>query len=53
METLINKAIQWHHDRNLLDGSADAAQHTKLVEEVKELLDEILADYKRDQGGER
>ena len=42
METLINKAIQWHHDRNLIDGSTDAAQHTKLVEEVKELETNIL-----------
>ena len=42
METLINKAIQWHHDRNLIAGSTDAAQHTKLVEEVKELETNIL-----------
>jgi hypothetical protein len=42
VETLINKAIQWHHDRNLIDGSTDAAQHTKLVEEVKELETNIL-----------
>ncbi len=42
METLINKAIQWHRDRNLIDGSTDAAQYTKLVEEVKELETNIL-----------
>ena len=39
---LIDKAKQWHHDRNLIDGSTDAAQHTKLVEEVKELETNIL-----------
>ena len=42
METLINKAIKWHRDRNLIDGSTDAAQYTKLVEEVKELETNIL-----------
>ena len=42
IETLIDKTIQWHKDRNLIDGSTDAAQHTKLVEEVKELETNIL-----------
>ena len=39
---LIDKVKQWHHDRNLIAGSTDAAQHTKLVEEVKELETNIL-----------
>ena len=42
IETLIGKTIQWHRDRNLIDGSTDAAQHTKLVEEVQELETNIL-----------
>ena len=42
IETLIDKTIQWHRDRNLIEGSTDAAQHTKLVEEVKELETNIL-----------
>ena len=42
MQTLIDKTIQWHRDRNLIDGSTDAAQHTKLVEEVKELETNIM-----------
>lgn len=42
MEDLIDKVKQWHRDRNLIEGSTDAAQHTKLVEEVKELETNIL-----------
>ena len=34
---LEEKIIQWHKDRNLIDGSTDAAQFTKLLEEVDEL----------------
>ena len=34
--------ILWHRDRNLIAGSTDIAQHTKLVEEVKELETNIL-----------
>jgi len=42
MDALIDKVKQWHRDRNLIEGSTDAAQHTKLVEEVKELETNIL-----------
>jgi len=42
MDALIDKVKQWHRDRNLIAGSTDAAQHTKLVEEVKELETNIL-----------
>ena len=42
MDDLIDKVKQWHKDRNLIEGSTDAAQHTKLVEEVKELETNIL-----------
>ena len=34
---LEDKIIQWHKDRNLIEGSTDAAQFTKLLEEVDEL----------------
>jgi hypothetical protein len=34
--------ILWHRDRSLIAGSTDIAQHTKLVEEVKELETSIL-----------
>ena len=34
---LENKIVQWHKDRNLIEGSTDAAQFTKLLEEVDEL----------------
>lgn len=38
---VINKIVQWHKDRNLIDGSTDRAQFMKLLEEVKELLGSI------------
>ena len=37
LEQLEMRVVLWHRDRNLIAGSTDAAQHTKLVEEVKEL----------------
>ena len=37
MKTLENKIAQWHHDRNLFDGSTDHQQFEKLLEEVEEL----------------
>ena len=42
LEDLELKIVEWHHARNLIEGSTDAAQHTKLVEEVKELETNIL-----------
>ncbi|AIM40758.1 MazG-like pyrophosphatase [Idiomarinaceae phage 1N2-2] len=41
MQDLIEKITQWHHDRNLIDGSTDLAQFAKLVSEVGELGDGI------------
>tara|TARA_B110000977_G_C11082174_1_gene493273 strand:- start:3292 stop:3648 length:357 start_codon:yes stop_codon:yes gene_type:complete len=35
------KIIQWHHDRNLIDGSTDKDQFMKLVQEMGELSDNI------------
>ena len=32
-----NKIAEWHHQRNLIDGSTDQAQFLKLIEEVGEL----------------
>tara|TARA_R110000868_G_scaffold187065_1_gene429563 strand:- start:410 stop:838 length:429 start_codon:yes stop_codon:yes gene_type:complete len=42
LEQLEMQVVLWHRDRNLIEGSTDAAQHTKLVEEVKELETNIL-----------
>jgi len=41
--------VQWHHDRNLFDGSTDHQQFEKLLEEVEELRlniqnDELVID---------
>ena len=39
---MIEKDIaQWHHDRNLIEGSTDQAQFVKLLEEVGELAGNI------------
>ena len=32
---------QWHHDRNLIDGSTDKDQYMKLIQEAGELSDSI------------
>lgn len=49
MKTLEDKIAQWHHDRNLFDGSTDHQQFEKLLEEVEELRlniqnDELVID---------
>jgi len=41
MSEYVNKIIQWHHDRNLIDGSTDKDQYMKLVQEMGELSDNI------------
>ena len=41
---LIGKVKQWHHDRNLIDGSTDKAQFRKLLEEAAELKGFIDGD---------
>lgn len=38
---LVNKIAQWHHDRNLIDGSTDKDQYMKLIQEAGELSDSI------------
>ena len=44
MNELIDKIRQWHHDRNLINGSTDEAQFMKLYEEVCELSASIHND---------
>ena len=39
--TLTEKIKQWHHDRNLIDGSSDKDQYLKLIQEAGELSDNI------------
>ena len=42
MKALISKILQWHKDRNLIDGATDLSQLFKLREEVDELEQSIL-----------
>lgn len=41
MIVLIQKIKQWHHDRNLIEGSTDKDQICKLIQEVGELSDNV------------
>ena len=41
LNSLLNNIRKWHCDRNLIDGSTDAAQFKKLQEEVNELKSSI------------
>lgn len=41
LEMLIYDIREWHYARNLIDGSTDSAQWTKLQEEVGELAESI------------
>lgn len=38
---IANKIIQWHYDRNLIEGSTDKDQYMKLIQEIGELSDNI------------
>ena len=38
---LIQNITQWHHDRNLINGSDDKSQFAKLIQEAGELSDNI------------
>jgi hypothetical protein len=40
-ESYIAKITQWHHDRNLIEGSTDKDQFCKLMQEAGELSDSI------------
>lgn len=37
----VAKIVQWHHDRNLIEGSSDKDQFCKLMQEAGELSDSI------------
>ena len=52
MEELTNLIVQWHHDRNLIDGSSDKDQVLKLMQELGELSDSVCKgkDVKDDLG---
>jgi NTP pyrophosphatase (non-canonical NTP hydrolase) len=52
MEELTNLIVQWHHDRNLIDGSSDKDQVLKLIQELGELSDSVCKgrDVKDDLG---
>jgi NTP pyrophosphatase (non-canonical NTP hydrolase) len=41
MEELINNIVQWHYDRNLIDGSTDRDQFLKLLSEIGELSESL------------
>ena len=41
MNELIEKVKEWHHERNLINGSSDQAQFVKLGEEMGELAGNI------------
>ena len=41
---LVKNIIQWHHDRNLIEGSTDKDQLAKLVQEMGELSDSICKE---------
>lgn len=41
LDELIDKVVQWHHDRNLINGSSDKDQTLKLLQELGELSDSV------------
>jgi NTP pyrophosphatase (non-canonical NTP hydrolase) len=41
LDTLIYKVKDWHHDRNLIEGSTDKDQTLKLLQELGELSDSV------------
>ena len=48
-DELENTVIQWHKDRNLINGSTDVVQINKLMEEVEELQQDIIQNTMPDQ----
>lgn len=42
MNRLIEQVKQWHYDRNLIEGSDDLAQFSKLLEETLELHEALI-----------
>ncbi len=41
IDNLVDKIRQWHHDRNLIEGSTDKDQTLKLLQELGELSDSV------------
>ena len=41
MQNIVNQIIQWHKDRNLIEGSTDKDQVLKLAQELGELSDNV------------
>lgn len=41
IDDLVDKIRQWHHDRNLIEGSTDKDQTLKLLQELGELSDSV------------
>lgn len=52
LQDLATKVVQWHRDRNLIDGSTDKDQTLKLLQELGELSDSVCKgkDVKDDIG---
>jgi len=52
IDMLIGLVSQWHHDRNLIEGSTDKDQVLKLIQELGELSDSVCKgkDIKDDIG---
>ena len=52
LQTLVEKVVSWHHDRNLIEGSSDKDQTLKLLQELGELSDSVCKgkDIKDDIG---
>lgn len=44
MNKLIEQVKQWHYDRNLIKGSTDLSQFSKLQEEVLELHEALICN---------
>ena len=40
----VKNIAQWHHDRNLIDGSTDKDQYMKLIQEAGELSDSLCKE---------
>jgi NTP pyrophosphatase (non-canonical NTP hydrolase) len=41
MTNIVEKIINWHYDRNLIEGSSDKDQTLKLLQELGELSDSV------------
>ena len=52
LKVLISLVVDWHHDRNLIEGSTDKDQTLKLLQELGELSDSVCKgkDIKDDLG---